>query len=44
MGLLLNTQQPQISDQQNSQDFLDIITYTDRFYRRLCLMNFWYDV
>ena len=33
MGRLLNTRQPQINGQQNSQDFLDIIIYTDRFYR-----------
>ena len=38
MGPLLNTRQPQISGQQNSQDFLDII-YTYRFYRRLFLMK-----
>ena len=30
VGPLLNTRQPQINGQQNSQNFLDII-YTDRF-------------
>ena len=38
-GPLLNTRQPQIIGEQNSQDFLDIIIYTDRFYRRLCFMK-----
>ena len=38
MGPLLNTRQPQISGQQNSQDFLDII-YTDRFYRNARFMK-----
>ena len=38
MGPSFNTRQPQISGQQNSQDLLDI-TYSDRFYRRLCFMK-----
>ena len=39
MGPLLNTRQPQNSGRHNSQDFLDIIISTDRFYRRLCFMK-----
>ena len=39
IGPLLNTRQPQIRGQQNSQDLFNMIIYTDRFYRRFCLMK-----
>ena len=36
---LLNTQQPQISGQQNTHDFFDMFIYTYRFYRRFCCVE-----